>query len=279
MASRTGAKRLIAPSAKGTSAGLCLALVPAVLLLGGCGGGSSDPESTAAGKSSGATAQKEAAAGPASSGSQDQIASQKQANAGHKSSTAAAKHSLTQGSGEKHGTRIAQPRGEREQPPTPAEAAELTVADISLLSPSLPAGSGGSAPLLSTYTCDGQNSWPALGWSGVPADTAELILYAMNVAPVEGKLFVDWAVAGIDPALTGIEAGKLPEGAVVGTNGFGKRGYEICPEGSEIFIFAVYALPRRLSPRPGFDARELRKQVLEVSGDVGLLSTAYTHGG
>ena len=85
-------------------------------------------------------------------------------------------------------------------------------------------------------------------------------------------------MAGLEPGLTGIEAGKLPKGAVVGTNSFGKRGYEICPEGSEIYIFAVYALPRALSPAPGFDARELRHQVLDVSGNVGLLSLAYSRG-
>jgi phosphatidylethanolamine-binding protein (PEBP) family uncharacterized protein len=156
--------------------------------------------------------------------------------------------------------------------------ANLTVADMSLTSPSLPAGSGGPVPLASTYTCDGPGNWPTLSWSGVPAETAELILYAMNVAPVAEKLFVDWAVADLDPALTGIEAGKLPVGAVVGVNSFGKRGYEICPDGSEIYIFAVYALPRALSPKPGFDARDLRRQVLGVSGNVGLFPVAYTRG-
>ena len=277
MASRTGDKRLLVAPAKVTSAGLCLALVTAGLLLGGCGGGSSDPESAATDGSS-ATAQKEAAAGPAGSGAQAQADGPRQVGADPKASTTSTKDSLAQGGGEKHGPRIAQPKAPREQAPTPAETAELTVADMALTSPSLPAGSGEAAPLLSDYTCDGKDSWPALGWSGVPAGTAELILYAMNIAPVEGKLFVDWAVAGIDPALTGIEAGRLPKGAVVGTNSFGKQGYEICPEGSEVFIFALYALPRALSPRPGFDARELRRQVLDVSGHAGLLSVAYTRG-
>ena len=50
----------------------------------------------------------------------------------------------------------------------------------------------------------------------MPAGTAELVLYVMNVQPVEDRLFVDWAVAGIDPSLEGIEAGELPKGAVVG---------------------------------------------------------------
>ena len=285
MAQRTGAERFLAPAAKCTSAGLCLALVPAVLaLLSGCGGGSSTAQGTtsstssssssAAGKDS-ATATSPGAPGEKSSKASkaDKASADGQATAPKSASAPGAQQGT-----EKHGPRIAAPKGPREQAPTPAEVSELTVADMHLTSPSLPAGTGGPAPLTATYTCDGEGKWPALSWGGVPPGTAELILYAMNVAPVEGKLFVDWAVAGLEPGLTGIEAGKLPKGAVVGTNSFGKRGYEICPEGSEIYIFAVYALPRALSPAPGFDARELRRAVLDVSGNVGLLSLTYSRG-
>jgi phosphatidylethanolamine-binding protein (PEBP) family uncharacterized protein len=279
VASRTGDKRLVAPPANGASAGLCLALALAGLLLGGCGGGSSDPESNAPTASSTQVEESSGASGSAESRRPSK------AEAESKQRTPASQHSAAQQSPEllsaqaqKHGPRIAEPKGPREQAPTPAEVAKLTVADMSLISPSLPTGAGGPAPLSAAYTCDGKDEWPTLGWSGVPAGTAELILYAMNVQPVAGKLVVDWAVAGIDPALTGIEAGKLPKGAVVGTNSFSKRGYEICPEGSEIYLFAIYALPRALSPEPGFDARELRKEILDVSGNVGLFPAAYARG-
>jgi phosphatidylethanolamine-binding protein (PEBP) family uncharacterized protein len=278
VAPRTGDKRLLAFPARTTSTGLCLALVVAGLLLSGCGGGSVDPESAGAGDASGAAAQKEVAAVPEGSGSQGRAAGKRQAGTSPKTTAAPQAEDPAAHLGQKHGPRIAQPKGPREQAPTAAERAELTVADMSLTSPSLPTGSGEAAPLLSAYTCDGKDSWPALSWSGVPSGTAELILYAMNVAPVEGKLFVDWAVAGLDPALTGIEAGKLPKGAVAGTNSFAKQGYEICPEGSEIYIFAIYALPRALSPRRGFDARELRRQILGLSGHAGLLPVTYTRG-
>jgi phosphatidylethanolamine-binding protein (PEBP) family uncharacterized protein len=268
----------VTPPAKCTSAGLCLALVLAGLLLGGCGGGSPDPQADSTTQSSTPAA---APSGPAGSAAGGGHASQQGAGPGQQ--TAEKQHSAEQqggsasaeGDGQKHGPRIAQPKGQREQAPSAAEKANLTIADMSLASPSLPAGPGGPVPLTAPYTCDGAGKWPALSWSGVPGGTRELVLYAMNLAPVEGKLFVDWAVAGIDPALTGIEAAKLPKGVVVGTNGFGKRDYEICPEGSETYVFAIYALPRALSPKPGFDAREFRKALLGVSGDVGLLSVAY----
>jgi phosphatidylethanolamine-binding protein (PEBP) family uncharacterized protein len=149
---------------------------------------------------------------------------------------------------------------------------------MTLESPAIVASEGNPGSLSPTYSCDGKDSWPALHWSGVPAGTAELALYAMNVQPVEGKLFVDWAVAGLDPDLEEIVSGDLPKGAVVGTNGFGKRGYSICPEGrGEIYMFAIYALPKRLGLSPGFDAREARTQILAVSGNVGLLPMLYAH--
>jgi hypothetical protein len=113
----------------------------------------------------------------------------------------------------------------------------------------------------------------------VPPNSAELVLFAMNIQPVEGEIFFDWAVAGIDPSFEGIESGELPSGAVVGRNSFGKSGYSICPsESGEAYMFALYALPKRLQPKSGFDARALREEVLATSGDVGLLPAVYARG-
>ncbi len=94
----------------------------------------------------------------------------------------------------------------------------------------------------------------------------------MNVQPVQGKLFFDWAVTNIDPGLEGLEAGKLPKGAVVGQNSFGKQGYEICPQRPETLIFALYALSQHLPAERGFDPHELRDRILKVSRDAGLLA-------
>jgi len=102
----------------------------------------------------------------------------------------------------------------------------------------------------------------------------------MNVAPVQGKLFFDWALAGIDPTLKEIESGKLPPGAVQGQNSFGKAAYEICPaQGeAETYVFALYALPSALSPQRGFDPAELRRQVQALSRDAGLLTASVGRG-
>ena len=98
----------------------------------------------------------------------------------------------------------------------------------------------------------------------------------MNAAPVEGRLFFDWAVAGLPPDLEGLEEGKLPKGAVVGQNGFGKTGYEICPaQGqAETYVFALYAIPRRLSPSRGFNPHGLREEALAAVGHAGLLAVS-----
>ena len=253
------------------SARLCLAL-GALLLLAGCGGGGGGASTTTSqdaslpateaskspteGRGSSPRTESEAGSGPA-----DERLAQASPDAG------AAKQ------GERH---IVPPKGPQEAAPTQAQQSNATVADMALESPAVQARAGSLGVLPAANTCDGKDTWPALAWRGVPPDTTELAVFAMSFKPVEGKLFVDWAVAGLDPSLEGIEAGRLPKGAVVGRNSFGKVGYSICPpEGAETYAFAVYALSKSLSPQQGFDARELRKEVLDVSGNVGLLPVLY----
>jgi phosphatidylethanolamine-binding protein (PEBP) family uncharacterized protein len=257
----------------------------ALLLFAGCSS-QGDSAGTAATAST-ATVAEDGAGAPGPSSAASQGGDPKQGSkAGHSAKGSApgqgqgSDAEAGEGQGAKHGQRIAQPKGPREQAPSSQELAGATVADISLQSPAIASAPEGVGRLPATYTCDGEGSWPALQWSGVPAGTAELILYAMSLQPVEGKLFVDWAAAGLDPSLEEVEAGRLPKGAIVGTNSFGKAGYEICPPAGsgEIYMFALYALPRALSPQKGFDARDLRRQILDVSGNVGLLPASYARG-
>lgn len=283
MAQRTGAERFLASAAKAVSAGLIPALTAAVLLAG-CGGGSSAQTTSGTGEGSASSPGQSSPTASASSPGREGQKGQGEGAQGApgkapRAAAGSAPAAGQAGSGRKQGPRIAAPKGPEEQAPTPEQVAHATVADMRLQSPAILAANGSPGRLAATYTCDGKDSWPALRWSGVPAGTAELALFAMNVQPVEEKLFVDWALAGLDPGLEEIKAGELPAGAIVGTNGFGKRGYELCPSGGgEIYMFALYALPRSLAPREGFDARELRKQVLAASGDVGLLPAVYERG-
>jgi phosphatidylethanolamine-binding protein (PEBP) family uncharacterized protein len=264
---------------KTTSAGSLLALVVvAAIVLAGCGGGSSDGSSSGGGST--ADVASGSSAGP---GGTNEAAS---GGAGGEAGTGAGSAqggsngaSATAGGGGKHGARVPQPEGEPEPGITPQQRREVTVASMTLESPSSAPSSAGPQTLPATYTCDGKGVSPALRWQGVPQGTAELVLFAMNIQPVEGQLFFDWAVAGMSPDLTEVEAGKLPKGAVVGRNGFGKATYEICPKGGgETYMFTVFALPKKLSPAQGFDPSVLRREVLGASGNVGLLALSYTRG-
>jgi phosphatidylethanolamine-binding protein (PEBP) family uncharacterized protein len=274
MAQRTGADRRLASRASAASARVALALAALFLIaLAGCGGDEdSDSGSPSAERQAGSgAAVQEGAAGdseapPGSAGAQDAGAAGGGGGAGE---------------GGKQGPRVPAPQGTREPELTPEQKAEATVASIKLQSPAVRQSEGSLAALPSTYTCDGENSWPPLRWEGVPQGTVELALVAMSLQPVDGKIFFDWALAGIEPEVEEIEAGRLPRGAVMGQNGFGKVGYSICPAPGEreSYFFALYALPRELALSRGFDPAELRRQAQEISQNAGLLVASYARGG
>lgn len=277
MAQGTSDKRFLTNFAKTASVGVILALAVAAFPLSGCGGGSSESSSSTVAASGSRTSDSGAAAATAPGGPSAP------GGAGGNGAESASGGPGGSGGGRssegKHGPPVPQPKGEREPGITPQQRREATVADLTLQSPSSEAPAGGPRTLSAQYTCDGKSTSPALRWRGVPAGTAELVLFAMNVRPVEGRLFFDWAVAGLGPDLEEIEAGKLPAGAVVGRNSFGKTGYEICPAGSgETYVFTLFALPKKLSPKQGFEPLALRQSVLDTSGDVGLLALSYARG-
>ncbi len=221
----------------------------ALLALSGCGGGSSSETTAANSTNDNAESGKDSAAGAASKGTQSPAEES--------------------GNG-KQGSNVSQPNGEREPGITPEQRRKATTADISLESPTLTAGAG----IPARHTCAGEDESPPLKWSGLPDDAAELVLLVLNSNPVNEALFFDWAVAGLDPSLEGIEEGKLPPGAVVGKNSFGKNGYSICPPEagkSESYVFMLYAIPEVLSPEEGFDPLPLREAVVDQSGHVGFV--------
>jgi phosphatidylethanolamine-binding protein (PEBP) family uncharacterized protein len=273
MAPRTGPDGLLAVAAKTKSAAVAALLVAAALLLAGCGGGdySEKQASTTAPSAASTPAHRQGAQSAEAKGEgkkQDSTAA-KAADERHSQGSASKPDST------KHGKRIALPEGEPEPGPTPAERAQATVVDISLSSPSLGAPSAEGASLLpANYTCT--DTWPTLTWAGVPSGTEELILLVLAQEPINGALFYDWGVAGINPGASGIDSAKLPAGAVIGKNGLGKTGYSICPAPgkTEIHLFTLYALPESLHPAKGFDPDALRDRILEVSGNAGLMAVS-----
>ncbi len=280
MAQKPGANRVLVKSAKTTSARILLALVVAALLLSGCGEGSSERSTSTTAQSGAASgAASEAGRGPDGGASSAQGSTEPGRSGAQSGQPSAGGEPGQPPPGSKHGPSVPQPTGAQEPGITPEQRREATVASMILESPSSQSSSGGPQVLPARYTCDGEGTSPALRWRGVPQGTAELVLFAMNIQPVGGELFFDWAVAGLSPDLEEIEAGKLPKGAIVGRNSFGKTGYEICPQGDgETYMFTLFALSEALAPSRGFDPVGLRKAALEASGNVGLLALSYARG-
>jgi hypothetical protein len=270
MAQRTGNKRLLESLGKLASAGWIPALAAAGLFAISDCGGSSDAQTASTSPPA-----KNTTTSNSSNSTTSASSSSPKSSPAARSSDEGGKDVAKKVRDGKHGLAWL-PEGTPERASTPAQEVHATVASMSLESPTLAAAPGSLAMLSATYTCDGADDWPALSWRGVPAGTAELILFAMNVQSVEEKLFFDWAVAGLDPGHESIEAGRLPKGAIVGFNGSGRSGYSIRPTGSsETYMFTLYALPEWLAPARGFDPRALRREVLGVSGNVGLLPAFY----
>jgi phosphatidylethanolamine-binding protein (PEBP) family uncharacterized protein len=161
-----------------------------------------------------------------------------------------------------------------------ARLAKLAIADIALSSPAVQ-GASATGLLPRRYTCDGANEAPPLRWKNIPAGTAELALFAISTTPVDGKLFFDWALAGIKPSEDGLQSGQLPAGAVLGRNSDGQDRYSLCPAsgGSETYVFVLFALPETLNPAPGFEPLALRRQAMQIARHSGLLAVAYRRGG
>jgi phosphatidylethanolamine-binding protein (PEBP) family uncharacterized protein len=257
---------------KSTGAILASVLFAFLLALSGCGGGEgSDASTQSTTSSTQGGGGKQASSDPSSSKAKKPTSDPSKQESTNSSTSKAQKE------GVKHGSHIAQPKGKRERAPSPSEVANSAVADISLESPNFITTASSEYELPTTYTCDGKNSPPTLKWSGVPAGSKELILFILGLQPIEETLFFNWAVAGLDPSLAEIPTGQLPTGAILGRNGYGKNAYSICPAKgqAETYVFALYALPQVLSPKRGFDPMSLRKEVLGISGDVGLVTASF----
>jgi phosphatidylethanolamine-binding protein (PEBP) family uncharacterized protein len=107
------------------------------------------------------------------------------------------------------------------------------------------------------YTCDGQNTPPPLEWGPVPAGTGELLLFLLGTTPVPGtnnvSITVEWAMAGINPALHRLIPGQLPQGAHPGLTTNHTRSYSVCPKRGQQkqYVFNGLAILSKLLPSSG----------------------------
>jgi phosphatidylethanolamine-binding protein (PEBP) family uncharacterized protein len=164
--------------------------------------------------------------------------------------------------------------------PGPSRAQRITFngrqATLALASPTL--ASGGTLP--TAYTCDGADLSPPLAWGPLPAGTRELALFALAFEGTRSSsLTVEWALAGLSPAVHALAPGQLPRGAIVGRNGNGHASYTVCPARgtSTSYLFILYALPRPLAARPGFHGSALLSEINALpAAAFGALISSYT---
>jgi phosphatidylethanolamine-binding protein (PEBP) family uncharacterized protein len=138
-------------------------------------------------------------------------------------------------------------------------------------------GAGSEIPV--RYTCDGAGMSPPLHWGVIPKGTAELALFILgNDGESADNPRIYWAVAGLQPTLKGVSAGRLPPGAIVGRNSLGQSGYTICPakgHGLRHYAVALLALPRSIAVPPGFNANALFERMKHTAEYGGLTGFTY----
>jgi Raf kinase inhibitor-like YbhB/YbcL family protein len=105
------------------------------------------------------------------------------------------------------------------------------------------------------YTCDGKNISPALEWQNVPSNAKALVLFAIDDDENGPDGGIRWIVGDINPNTTGVEAGKIPEGGIVGSDTQGHPGYGgFCPEHgkTDSIQFELWALSEKIPLQSGF---------------------------
>ncbi len=162
---------------------------------------------------------------------------------------------------------------------TVASSTTATTRSLEVTSPALTARQA----LPALYTCSGRNILPPLKFGKIPASTAELALFLLDLGHTEStgggalqaKLKVAWAVHGLKPTLTGVAAGKLPREAIAG-----HQRYSVCPPKGSTgqYMFRLYALPRPVSIPRGLNDLEAFRKINRSSSAVGYFLSTYTRG-
>lgn len=157
----------------------------------------------------------------------------------------------------------------RPPPPTSAPPSEVSETGVELSSPDFEPGE--DIPVAAT--CAGDNVFPNLTWTAVPAGVGELAVTLSDQTDPDEPLLL-WLMAGIPPDRTGLDAGFLPEGAFETLNDYGNPGYgtpclESFQTGRRDIQFRLYLLPGPSGLQAGDPGNEawdsLRAQATETA--------------
>jgi hypothetical protein len=119
-----------------------------------------------------------------------------------------------------------------------------------------------NTPIPAQYTGDVSDVSPPLTFEEVPEGTRSLALIVDDPDAPRGD-FVHWLLYDLPPSTTALaEGGKLPSGAKVGMNDFGREDYggPAPPPGKpHRYFFKLYALDSPVELGPGATKDELEK--------------------
>jgi Raf kinase inhibitor-like YbhB/YbcL family protein len=130
------------------------------------------------------------------------------------------------------------------------------------------------APLDVQFTCDGSRLSPSFNLAGFPEGT---VTWGLSIVDQTAANAVHWVAANIDPAITQVDAGVVPAGAVQSLNRINKVGYAApCPKAGEphTYILTVYAVSQQLEVTDGIDAETMLTSL--EAGSLGITSTSFT---
>jgi Raf kinase inhibitor-like YbhB/YbcL family protein len=125
---------------------------------------------------------------------------------------------------------------------------------------------GGFIPV--KYSCDGEEISPQLSWTGVPAETASIVLIVDDPDAPLGT-FIHWVLFNIEPTQSSLPEGFSPDSGspginIEGKNGFGHDGYgPLCPPKGSMhrYYFQIFALDQMLDLPAGSTRQEVEKQM------------------
>jgi Raf kinase inhibitor-like YbhB/YbcL family protein len=113
------------------------------------------------------------------------------------------------------------------------------------------------------YSCDGEGKHPPLTFSDIPKEAQSLVLIVDDPdAPV--GVFTHWVVWNIEPSVTSLSEGIIPEGVVEGITSAGIAKYiaPCPPSGTHRYYFKLFALDIKLS-LPGTSERNEVEEMMK----------------
>lgn len=144
---------------------------------------------------------------------------------------------------------------------------------------------GGNIPV--QYTCQGAGMSPPLNWGGMPPQVGSYALIEEDPDAPRG-VFTHWVIFDLGANTLNLGEGvppvpQLPDGAIQGTNSFGKLGYGApCPPAGPAhrYQFTIYALDGMLRLNPGASKEQVEGAMQGHVLDQGTLTGLYQrHGG